>query len=77
MITTSAQLRNIVDTLIIVSEGKIQLKTEGFEYFKDKGELTLYFESQGHWYKHDDVKVDALRKYLKLKGAYPLQETWL
>lgn len=77
MITTSAQLQNIVDTLVIVSEGKINLKTEGFAYLKDRGQLTLYFESHGQWYRHDDVKVDALRKYLKLKGAYPLQETWL
>lgn len=77
MITTSTQLQNIVDTLVIVSEGKIKLKAEGYVYFKDKGTLTLYFESHGSWYKHDDVKVDALRKYQRLKGAYPLQETWL
>lgn len=76
MITTVKQLKNLVDTLIIVSEGKIRLKAEGYVYYKDKGYMTLYFENDGSWYMHDDVKTDVLRKYNKLK-EYPILEDWL
>ena len=47
MITTVKQLKTLVDTLVIVSKGKIRLKARSYVYFKDKGYMTLYFESCG------------------------------
>lgn len=77
MITTVKQLKTLVDTLIIVSEGKIKLKVESYIRHKDEGYMALYFEKDGNWYMHDDVKTDVVCKYNELKEYPILEDYWL